>query len=74
MSIFTPGNDFLTQLSLVILLLYGGKLVIEGTLPLGTGLVVFAGLLQTVRQSGHHHRTRSPTAFRKVSHGCAPGV
>jgi len=46
MSLFTPGIDFLTQLSLVILLLYGGKLVIEGTLPLGTGLVVFAGLLQ----------------------------
>ncbi|AHF93583.1 sugar ABC transporter [Opitutaceae bacterium TAV5] len=46
MSLFTPGIDFLTQISLVTLLLYGGKLVIDGTLPLGTGLVVFAGLLQ----------------------------
>ena len=46
MSLFTPGIDFLTQFSLVILLLYGGKLVIDGVLPLGTGLVVFAGLLQ----------------------------
>jgi ATP-binding cassette subfamily B protein len=46
MSLFTPVIDFLTQFSLVILLLYGGKLVMDGTLPLGTGLVVFAGLLQ----------------------------
>ncbi len=46
MSLFTPSIDFLTQFSLVILLLYGGKLVIAGQLPLGTGLVVFAGLLQ----------------------------
>lgn len=45
-SLFTPGIDTLTQVSLVILLIYGGKLVIDGTLPLGTGLVVFAGLLQ----------------------------
>ena len=46
MSLFTPTIDFLTQLSLVILLVYGGWLVIQGRLPLGTGLVVFAGLLQ----------------------------
>jgi ATP-binding cassette subfamily B protein len=46
MSLFTPSIDLLTQLSLVILLLYGGWLVIHGRLPLGTGLVVFAGLLQ----------------------------
>jgi ABC-type multidrug transport system fused ATPase/permease subunit len=45
-SIFTPGIDLLTQGSLVVLLIYGGKLVIQGSLPLGTGLVVFAGLLQ----------------------------
>lgn len=45
-SIFTPGIDTLTQASLVVLLIYGGKLVIAGALPLGTGLVVFAGLLQ----------------------------
>ena len=46
MSLFTPSIDFLTQLSLVILLLYGGWLVVTGALALGTGLVVFAGLLQ----------------------------
>ncbi len=46
MSLFTPAIDFFTQFSLVTLLLYGGKLVIAGKLPLGTGLVVFAGLLQ----------------------------
>ena len=46
MSLFTPSIDLLTQVSLVVLLLYGGKLVIDGRLPLGTGLVVFAGLLQ----------------------------
>ncbi len=46
MSLFIPAIDFFTQFSLVILLLYGGKLVIDGKLPLGTGLVVFAGLLQ----------------------------
>ncbi|MCX6938349.1 MAG: ABC transporter ATP-binding protein [Verrucomicrobia bacterium] len=46
MSLFTPTIDFITQLSLVILLVYGGWLVIQGRLALGTGLVVFAGLLQ----------------------------
>jgi ATP-binding cassette subfamily B protein len=45
-SLFTPGIDLLTQSSLVVLLVYGGKLVIAGALPLGTGLMVFAGLLQ----------------------------
>ncbi len=45
-SIFTPGIDLLTQTSLLALLIYGGKLVIEGRLPLGSGLVVFGGLLQ----------------------------
>lgn len=38
--------DLLSQLNLAILLLYGGWLVINGELPLGTGLVVFSGLLQ----------------------------
>ena len=45
-SLFGPGMDLLTQLNLAVLLLYGGWLVIEGQLPLGTGLVVFTGLLQ----------------------------
>lgn len=45
-SIFSPGVDLLAQSSLVVLLLAGGKLVIDGSLPLGAGLIVFAGLLQ----------------------------
>ncbi|MGC9452685.1 MAG: ABC transporter ATP-binding protein [Oceanipulchritudo sp.] len=45
-SVFSPAITFLTQLNLFILLLFGGWLVIEGEIPLGSGLVVFAGLLQ----------------------------
>lgn len=45
-SIFSPTIDLLTQINLVVLLVYGGHLVISGSLPLGAGLVVFAGLLQ----------------------------
>jgi ATP-binding cassette subfamily B protein len=44
-SIFTPAIGLLTQLNVVVLLGYGGWLVTEGRMPLGTGLVVFAGLL-----------------------------
>ena len=36
----------LSQLSLVILFAYGGWLYVQGKIPLGGGLVVFAGLLQ----------------------------
>ncbi|MBC8000974.1 MAG: ABC transporter ATP-binding protein [Opitutaceae bacterium] len=46
LSIFTPVTQFLSQLSLVILFAYGGWLYVEGLIPLGAGLVVFAGLLQ----------------------------
>ena len=45
-SVFTPLIGFLTQVNLAILLGYGGYLVTHDLLPLGTGLVVFAGLLQ----------------------------
>jgi ATP-binding cassette subfamily B protein len=45
-SVFVPSIGMLTQISLFVLLLYGGHLVIAGELPLGTGMVVFAGLLQ----------------------------
>jgi len=45
-STFTPAIDLLTQVNVAVLLLYGGKLVIDGTIPLGAGLIVFAGLLQ----------------------------
>ena len=45
-SIFTPGIGLLTQINLGVLLAYGGYLVIQGELPLGAGMIVFAGLLQ----------------------------
>ncbi|HWX22064.1 MAG TPA: ABC transporter ATP-binding protein, partial [Candidatus Binatia bacterium] len=46
LSLFTPATQFLSQLSLVILFAYGGWLYVQGRIPLGTGLVVFAGLMQ----------------------------
>jgi ATP-binding cassette subfamily B protein len=46
LSIFTPGTQLLSQLSLVILFAFGGWLYVQGKIPLGSGLVVFAGLLQ----------------------------
>lgn len=45
-SVFRPSMDFVSQFSLVILLGYGGYLVMTDRIPLGTGLVVFVGLLQ----------------------------
>ena len=45
-SLFTPTIGWLTQFNLFVLLAYGGYLVTQDQLPLGTGLVVFAGLLQ----------------------------
>lgn len=45
-SIFGPTIGFMTQINLVILLAYGGWLVTQDKLALGSGLVVFAGLLQ----------------------------
>lgn len=45
-STFSPAIGFLTRVNLLVLLGYGGWLVIEGRLPLGAGLVVFAGLLE----------------------------
>lgn len=46
LALFTPVTQFLSQLSLVILFAYGGWLYVQGRIPLGSGLVVFAGLLQ----------------------------
>ena len=46
MSLFSPAVGFLTRINMMVLLGYGGWLVIKGQLPLGTGLVVFAGLLE----------------------------
>ncbi len=45
-TVFRPGVEFLTRSSLFVLLGYGGFLVLDGNLPIGTGLVVFARLLQ----------------------------
>ena len=45
-SLFTPAVGFLTRVNITILLGYGGWLVIQGELPLGSGLIVFAGLLE----------------------------
>jgi ATP-binding cassette subfamily B protein len=46
LSVFTPSTQMLSQLSLVILFGYGGWLYVQGKIPLGGGMVVFAGLLQ----------------------------
>ena len=45
-SLFSPAVGFLTRINMMVLLGYGGWLVIQGRLPLGAGLVVFAGLLE----------------------------
>lgn len=45
-TIFSPLIQILTQINMVVLLGYGGYLVMTGQLALGNGFVVFAGLLQ----------------------------
>lgn len=45
LSLFTPTTEMLSSVNLAILLGFGGYLVMAGTLPLGTGLIVFSGLL-----------------------------
>src|SRR5262245_29719964 len=44
-SVFTPVIGFLTQFNVFVLLAYGGWLVTQDRLALGTGLVVLTGLL-----------------------------
>ena len=44
-SLFSPVVGFLTRVNTLVLLGYGGWLVAHNRLPLGAGLVVFAGLL-----------------------------
>jgi ATP-binding cassette subfamily B protein len=44
-SVFQPVMGLLTQLNMVVLLAYGGWLVIHGQIALGGGLFVFANLL-----------------------------
>jgi ATP-binding cassette subfamily B protein len=45
-SFFIPLIEFLGRLNLIVLLGYGGYLVIKNQLALGTGLIAFAGILQ----------------------------
>jgi ATP-binding cassette subfamily B protein len=42
---FSPTINFVSQMNIAVLLLYGGSLVIRGSMSLGD-LIVFAGLLQ----------------------------
>jgi ATP-binding cassette subfamily B protein len=46
MSLFSPAVGFLTRVNMIVLLGYGGWLAAHDRLPLGAGLVVFAGLLE----------------------------
>ncbi len=46
LSLFQPVIGGLTQLNMLVLLAYGGYLVMEGSFPLGEGMFVFATLLQ----------------------------
>ena len=47
-SLFRPAMDLLSQINMVVLLGYGGYLVVADRLALGTGLIVFLGLLQRI--------------------------
>jgi ATP-binding cassette subfamily B protein len=46
LSMFQPVMGFFTQINMIVLLGYGGYLVVIGSFPLGAGLFVFANLLQ----------------------------
>jgi ABC-type multidrug transport system fused ATPase/permease subunit len=45
LALFQPVMGFLTQINMIVLLGYGGHLVVTGQLALGAGLFVFANLL-----------------------------
>ena len=46
LALLHPGVGILNHASMALLLGYGGWLAIHGRIPIGTGLVVFAGVLQ----------------------------
>lgn len=46
LTVLHPLVSLLNQLSMAVLLGYGGWLAIRGEIPVGTGLVLFAGILQ----------------------------
>lgn len=45
-SLFSPTVHLINHASMILLLIFGGWKVIEGSFALGTGLIVFASLLQ----------------------------
>ena len=45
LSLYQPAMGFLTQVNQLVLIGYGGVLVIRGQLPLGAGMFVFANLI-----------------------------
>lgn len=45
LSTFQPAMGLLTQINMLVLIAYGGSLVVKGELALGAGLFVFANLL-----------------------------
>lgn len=45
-ALYAPSVEFLTWMNWLILLGYGGWLTMNGQIPLGSGLVVFAAMLQ----------------------------
>jgi ABC-type multidrug transport system fused ATPase/permease subunit len=45
LALFQPITGFMTQINMIVLLGYGGHLVVTGQLALGAGLFVFANLL-----------------------------
>jgi len=69
---FGPTIGFLTQVNMFILLVYGGYLLLQGELPLGAGLVVFASLLSQFSNQVNqissitNHIQRSFTGARRV--------
>lgn len=48
-SVFTPSINMLNHINMIVLLGFGGWLAVRGQIPLGTGLVVFAGILQQLQ-------------------------
>lgn len=71
-SVFAPTVNLITQINIAILLGYGGYLVYQKELALGSGIIVFSGLLQQFSNqvaniSGLANRVqRSLTGARRV--------
>lgn len=66
-STFAPIAQQLTQFNLIVLLVYGGYLVAADRLSLGTGLVVFAGLLQQFSSQVGHLSTIANSVQQSLS-------